>query len=107
MKLVFYEGWYRGHAEAVCDPPESWMPFEKAEEIELFIHFDSYELSEWAIGEDEDEMLDNGFKYICLVGVEYGKTDDFEILAKFPAKTNQEAERLLQIAADAIYEEEE
>lgn len=106
MKLVFYEGWSLGHTEAVCDPPESWMPFEKVEELELFIRFDSYELSEWAMGEDEIEMLDNGFNYVCLVGIEYGKTDDFEVLAKFPAKTEQEAERLLQVAADALYGKE-
>lgn len=110
MKLWFDSCDWGDDFEAYCDLPKDWYGEDDTSDLynNGFIWFKAYDL---AAGGDFDaaKMMERGCRFECLVRFQYdppcGPYDE-ETLAEFYAKDKEEAERLLQIAADALYGEE-
>lgn len=98
MELVFSECNYGEDFESVEYVPEGWPVGEDA-----FIWFKAYDTS-FCETERETELHDAGFEFDCLVWLEHrcmGPRD--YLMESTGARNKQEAERLLQVAADALY----
>ena len=92
---------------AVCDPPESLMALDPDGERGMEVWFRAYDTSVAAAYNNRDSMLhEHGIEFDCEVRIEFaeGCSGEDIYLAGFTAQNEQEAERLLQIAADALYE---
>ena len=99
MKLYFEE-LHDGHGiQSICDPPSDW----KADPEDGYVGFNAYELGYWAFSY-EKHLIDEGYEYICCI--EFVTDDDVLSVGEFPARDEDDAVRLLQLAADSLYEEE-
>ena len=105
MKLMFDEGGVAGDFNACCDPPRDWMELDPDDELGLFIWFRAYTTDTPMNGHGE-ELAADGYAYDCYVEVETNECWCAYELAHFRARDTEEAERLLQAAADALYGEE-
>lgn len=105
MKLWFDEGGMTGDFNACCNPPEDWMELDPNDELEMFVWFRAY-TTKHLMSSREEHLLEQGFEYDCFVEVETARCFNEYELAHFPARDVEEAECLLQIAADALYGKE-
>jgi len=105
MELVFDEGGCTGDFNAVCDPPDYWKKFDPDGEDELEIWFRAY-TTQHELTPSEATLRELGYGYECFVEVSTRRCFNDVELARFRAKDRAEAERLLQLAANAIYGEE-
>ena len=104
MNLVFEWCDYGDDFEAICNPPEDWMALDPDDELEMFIWFKAYDVGMFECDRDE-QLASEDYCYDCLAWVEFGWMSKREYLLKnTPARTREEAERILQATADAIYE---
>lgn len=105
--LDFYDSDYGEDFEACCYWPKDW-PHEHEDGLVFDdVWFKAYDTS--LKENDEDTALfEQGYLFNCIVRVRYYTPSLYceDGLAKFPAHDKEEAERLLQLAADALYEEE-
>jgi len=98
--------------EACCDLPGIWAEssndpcslYQRA-----FIWFKAYDLLVGPYTKDDARLRAEGYEFSCLVRIRsdwanIGAID--EDLGVFGARDMEEAERLLQVAADALYGEE-
>lgn len=112
MKLDFYSSDYGEDFEAMSDWPNDWphdieWPDGYMDYMFCDVWFKAYDTSFKA--NDEDAMLfEQGYLFNCIVRIRYYTTGLYceDGLAKFHARNREEAERLLQVAADALYGEE-
>ena len=110
--LDFYDSDYGRDFEAVCYWPESWPHDIEYQDgsmdyMDGDVWFKAYDTS--LKENDEDARLfEHGYLFNCIVRIRYYTTSLYceDVLAKFPARDKEEAERLLQVAADALYGEE-
>ena len=106
MKLWFDEC-YDGDFEAYCDLPDDWADEESPLRQDGFIWFKAYNTGIDDGYDQTTRFREEGYAYECLIRYQYdppcGPYHE-EDLAVFGAHTREEAERLLQVAADAIYE---
>jgi len=106
MKLWFDEGGMTGDFNAVCDPPKDWKEACPSwEDDELEIWFRAY-TTKHRTTQHEIELHSRGVVYECFIEVSTRSCFNDIELAHFVTKDREEAERLLQLAADAIYGEE-
>lgn len=107
MKLDFYDSNYGEDFEAMTDWPGGW-PHE-SEDGRAFddVWFKAYDTS-FKENDEDAELFEQGYLFNCIVRTRNYTPSLYceDVLAKFPAKDKEEAERLLQIAADALYREE-
>jgi len=111
-ELDFYNTEYGEDFEAITDWPKGWphdlkSPDGYVDYSDGDVWFKAYDTSFKANHEDA-ELFERGYQFNCIVRIRYYTTSLYckDVLAKFPAKDRAEAERLLQIAADALYGEE-
>jgi len=106
MKLWFDEGGLTGDFNAVCDPPDDWKAaYPSWQDDELEIWFRAY-TTEHRATQHEIELYSRGVGYECFVEVSTRSCWNEIELAHFCTVDAKEAERMLQIAADALYGEE-
>ena len=101
MKLIFDDCDYYRDFEACCDLPEWWDATD--EECQRYwMWFKAYDITH---REDlhEEELADKGYEFECEVVLADNWLTHIEI-AKLLARNKEEAEQLLQLAADALYE---
>lgn len=111
-KLHFEDSDYGEDFECACDWPEDWphdieYPDGYIDYMDGDVWFKAYDTS--LKENDEDATLfEQGYLFNCYVRIRYYTTGLYceDGLAKFPARDKEEAERLLQVAADALYGEE-
>ena len=108
MKLEIRKSGYMKDIESIECPPSDWVE----NTLDWYILFKGYDLDAWCCSQEELRMHEDGNDFICVVELYNEPFDGSEIkevieLAKFPAKDEAEARRLLQIAADAIYGKDE
>jgi len=107
--LDFDEAGLRGDFCAVCNPPKDWpVTYDEWGEQTIEIWFWAYATEPNArkgYGKDY-ELWVAGYGYDCYVDVATPAFLDAYNLAHFSARDSEEAERLLQVAADALYGEE-
>ena len=106
MKLWFDEGGMTGDFNACCDPPEDWMDLDPDDELGLFVWFRAY-TTKHLVSSHEELLWQQGYDYDCFVEVETEACFNEYELAHFPARDVEEAERMLQACADAIYGKEQ
>ena len=105
MELVFNECAYGMDFESIESPPISWG-IGGDEPGDPFIWFKAYDTS-MCENYRECKLHESGYKFDCLAWVEFGYMGRREYLMQgIPARNQEEAERLLQACADAIYEED-
>jgi len=106
MILMFEECDFYDDFEAICDPPDDWLALDPDDRLEMFVWFKAYDSSAcW--GPRDSDLKANGYEYDCLAWVEFGYMGHREYLMEnVKARTREEAERLLQLAADALYGKE-
>ena len=70
------------------------------------IWFKAYDTSLCETSEDS-ELFEQGYLFNCMVRTMYDRTVFYceDVLAEFPARDREEAERLLTVAAAALYED--
>lgn len=112
MKLDFYESGYGEDFEAAADWPKGWphdieYPDGYMDYMDGDVWFKAYDTSLKENDEDVD-LFRQGYLFNCNVRIRYYTTGLYceDGLAKFPARDKEEAERLLEIAADALYGKE-
>ena len=111
MELWFDEGGMTGDFCAVCNPPKDLpVTYDEWGEPSVDIWFRAYATvhdAKCGYGHDYD-LWSEGYDYDCCCYVEVNTPSCFDgyELAHFPARNQEEAERLLQACADAIYEED-
>lgn len=109
MKLFFDECYWLGDFEAWCDVSSGWVDGWD-DPINWQVWFKAYDC-EKQINDTETEYWEQRYEFDCVVRLicdpfgSNGMTAEW-VLAEFPAKNVEEAERLLQVAADALYGEE-
>lgn len=109
MKLYFDEGGMSGDFNAVCNPPKDWpATYDEFGEPSIDVWFRAYATRYGAAkGYGRDyELWTAGYDYDCYVEVSTPTCFNEYELAHFAAKDETEAERLLQVAADALYGKE-
>lgn len=106
MNLWFDECYSDGDFEAYCDLPDDWADEDSPLREDGYIWFKAYSTG---IEDDYDQTARfraEGYAYECLIRYQYdpphGPYREIDI-ATFGASSREEAERLLQTAADAIY----
>lgn len=107
VRLDFYDSDYGKDFEAMTDWPDGW-PHEITDDGLLDdVWFKAYDTSLKETNEDTT-LYERGYLFNCIVRVRYYTAGLYceDVLAKFPAKNKDDAERLLQIAADALHGEE-
>ena len=112
MKLHFYPSGCGRDFEALGHWPEGWpcnieYPDGSLDYIDPEVKFKAYETAQREL--PWDRQLDGmGIEFRCEVRFLYDTTSLWceNVLIAFTAKDKHEAERLLQIAADALYGEE-
>ena len=110
MKLYFDDCYCGEDFEAYCDLPEDWYGGDDMSDLfnNGFIWFKAYDTAEVPYDMTE-EFAKDGYAFECIVRFQYdpacGPYHE-EDLAIFGARDREEAERLLQVAADALYGEE-
>jgi len=102
MRLIFDECDFGDDFEAICDPPKDWTEAATGDE-DFFIWFKAYDSGMLCCKRDR-ELNAEGYKYDCLAWVEFGFAKREYLLEGCAAKTREDAERLLQAVADAIYQ---
>ena len=97
MELNFDNGFYGEHLEAWTSLPEWWNATDN-EFDDYGIYFNAY----------LNDKPDGGCYYDCFVELEYETCYVHRTweLARFDAEDEDEAMRLLQVAADALYGKE-
>ena len=105
MELWFDEGSMTGDFNACCDPPDDWRALDPDDERGIFIWFRAYTTRHFMSNREETLWM-RGYGYDCFVEVEVDDDWCAYELAHFSARDAEEAERLLQACADAIYEED-
>ena len=105
MELDFYSSDYGEDFEAMTDLPNDW-PHEDDDMLND-VWFKAYDTSLKEICEDA-ELFEQGYLFNCYVRVRYHANGVYceDELAKFPARDREDAERLLKVAADALYGKE-
>ena len=109
MMLDFYDSDYGQDFEACWDWPEGWpqnieFPDGSMEYTDGDVWFKAYDTS--LLEADEDiALFEQGYLFNCYVRLRYNPPSPYcdDVLAHFPAHDKEEAERLLQLAADALY----
>ena len=108
MKLWFDEGGMPGDFAVVMDPPKDWpVTYDDWDEPSIDIWFRAYATkydAERGYGRDY-ELWSDGYDYDCYVEVSTPHCFNEYELAHFPARDREEAERLLTVAAAALYED--
>ena len=109
MELWFDEGGMTGDFNTVCNPPKDWpVTYDDWGEPSVDIWFRAYATvhdAKRGYGHDYD-LWSAGYDYDCYVEVSTPTSFNEYELAHFPARNQEEAERLLQACADAIYKED-
>lgn len=104
MMLDFYDSNYGEDFEACWDWPKDWP--HKCDDANCYgdVWFKAYDVS-LCERSDDDRLLERGYLFDCYVFVRYSAPEWYweDDLAHFPAHDKEEAERLLQLAADALY----
>ena len=112
FKLDFQSCDYGEDFEYVYNWPKGWPHDVEYEDgsvdyVDGDVWFKAYDTS---LKENEEDagLFEQGYLFNCTVRLRYYTTGLYceDFLAKFPAKDREEAERLLQVAADALYGEE-
>jgi len=106
MELFFDQGGAGRDFCAVCDLPESLRALDPDGEREGEVWFRAYDTSVAAGWNGRDLALHNsGIEFDCEVSIQFavGSSGEDIYLFGFTAQDRQEAERLLQTAADALY----
>lgn len=106
MRLQFDEGGERGDFNAVVAPPRDWpVTYDDWGLPEIDVWFRAYTTKvDAGRGEGRDyELWADGYDYDCYVEASTPTCFNEYEIAHFPARSREEAERLLQVAADAIY----
>ncbi len=86
--------------DAVTPLPRNWKTKNYDEDAENeFIVFTAYDKRYWAENNERAKKCE----YICDVDIHHD-SGDIERIASFPAQDRADAERLLQLAANAIYQ---
>lgn len=91
---------------AVCGSPNNLKALDPDDERGMEVWFRAYDTSVAAAYSERDRMLhENGIEFDCEVRIEFaeGCSGEDIYIAGFTAQDKQEAERLLQIAADALF----
>ena len=108
MELYFEDCDYGEDFESLCDIPEDWYGGDDMSALynNSFIWFKAYDTSMCELSREE-ELYAQGYGFDCYVWleVEYMGKREY-LLDGVPARDRAEAERLLQLAADALYGEE-
>lgn len=94
---------------AVCDPPTDLKRLDPDGERGMEVWFRAYDTSVAAAYNNRDKMLhDNGIGFDCEIRIEFaeGPSGEDIYMFGFTAQNEEEAERLLQVAADALHGEE-
>ena len=105
--LDFYSSDYGDDFEAMLDWPKDW-PTDQTQRGEFEdVWFKAYDTS-LKENDEDTELFERGYLFNCCVRIRYYESGRYceDYIAKFPAKDKEEAERLLQVAADALYGEE-
>ena len=109
MKLHFDDCCWLRDFEAWCDVPRGWVDgWDDPRNWQIW--FKAYDC-EKEFNDTEAEYRQRGYEFDCVVQLicdpidGSGMTAEW-VLAEFPARNEEEAERLLQVAADALYGEE-
>ena len=109
MKLIFEWCDYGDDFETYCDLPDDWADEYSPLRDDGFIWFKAYDTEIEGSYDKTDRFRAEGYKYECLVRFQYdppcGPYHE-EDLAVFGAHTREEAEHLLQVAANALYGKE-
>lgn len=112
MMLDFYDSHYGYDLEAWGEWPEYWprnieFPDGPMDSDDCGIWFRAFNTSLLETVEDI-AFREQGYLFRCIVYASYATTNTYyeDVLARFPAHDKEEAERLLQVAANALYEEE-
>lgn len=109
MKLNFDDCCFLRDFETWCDIPNGWVDGWD-DPINWQVWFKAYDCANRTNG-TETRYWDDGYEFDCIVELIcdpiYGNgiTAQWK-LAEFPARNEKEAERLLQVAADALYGKE-
>ena len=110
---LYHEGCsYARDFEDCCDLPRTWAePSDDPDSLyqRAYIWFKAYDLLAGPYTSAGKQFSDDGYEFECLVRMRQDTPTigfvDID-LAHFPARNQEEAERLLQACADAIYEED-
>ena len=112
MELRFHDsGWFNDF-EDDGDWPAGWphdieYPDGSFDYGEPYVKFKAYDLTnDWNnLEEYEWALCEQGYEFNCEVKLCYVTPALFceDVIAHFPARDKEEAERLLQVAADALY----
>ena len=112
MELHFYESGCGRDFEALSHWPEGWpsdieYPDGYLDYIDPEVKFKAYETAQKELDWDV-ELHESGFEFRCEVRFLYATTGLWceDILIEFPAKDEEDAKRLLTLAAEAFYGEE-
>ena len=110
--LDFYDSDYGRDFEVSCNIPYDWCPgaWDAPDSIywKSSIWFKAYDVNAGTEYDETERFRNEGYEFECLIRLELNRDGHSELteLAKFGARNIDEAERLLQAAADAIFEEE-
>jgi len=111
MTLYFYDTGYGKDFDAAWDWPKGWphdieYPDGSMDYMDGDVWFKAYDTSLKENDEDK-ELFEQGYLFNCQVRIRYYTTGMYceDGLAKFPARDREEAERLLTVAAAALYED--
>ena len=104
MELRFYDTGYLRDFYTDLDAPKGWAP----NDDEWYVDFRAYDCTHCE-SERERLIYEDGYEFECTVYLRFdplfseGCFHEWE-LANFNAVSIEEAERLLQVAANALYE---
>ena len=103
-KLYFEHSGYGCDFEAAEYWPKGW-PHDNYMDSDVWFKAHDTSLKE---NDRDAELFEQGYLFNCEVRIRYYTSGLYceDPLANFPARDQEEAERLLQVAADALYGEE-
>lgn len=99
---LFFEGGDGRDFKAVCDLPDYLKALDPDGERGGYVCFQAFDTSFDADYPIDRLLLENEFEFDCEVRVWFDDGNDI-YLHSFAAHDKQEAKRLLQVAADALY----